>query len=56
MLLQFEKLFARRLYKFANAEKNLPQTQFGFRKGLGTADALLLFTHNLQASLNRRAE
>ena len=44
------------VYKFANAEKDLPQTQIGFRKGLGTADALLLLTRNLQASLDRRAE
>ena len=36
--------------------KFLPQTQFGFRKGLGTADALLLLTHDLQLSLGRRAE
>ena len=39
----FEKLIARKLYKFANAEEILPQTQFDFRKGL------VLLTHNLQA-------
>ena len=51
----FEKLIARRLYKYANSAKILPQTQFGFRHGLGTADALLLLTHDLQSSLDRRA-
>ena len=34
----------------------MPQTQFGFRMCLGTADALLLLTQDLQASLDRRTE
>ena len=34
----------------------MPQIQFGFRKGLVTADALLLLAHDLQASLDRRVE
>ena len=51
-----EKLIARRVYKFANAEKILPQTQFDFRKDLDLADAQLFLTHDLQASLDRRAE
>ena len=31
-------------------------TQFRFRKGLGTTDILLLLTHVLQSSLDKRAE
>ena len=49
-------MIARRLYKFANTKKILLQTQFGFKKGLDTADALLLLTHDLQASLDKHAE
>ena len=36
----YEKLFSQRLYKFVDSIKVLPNTQFGFRKGLGTIDAL----------------
>ena len=49
-------VIARMLYKFANAAKILPQTQFGFRKGFDTADVLILLTHYLQASLEKRVE
>ena len=52
----YERLISRRLYKFADANNLFPSTQFGFRKGLGTTDALLLLTHTLQSSLDRRAE
>ena len=52
----YEKLISRRLYKFADSINFLPATQFGFRKGLGTTDALLLLTHDLQSSLDKRAE
>ena len=52
----YEKLISRRLYKFVDSIKVLPNTQFGFRKGLGTTDALLLLTHDLQYSLDKRAE
>ena len=34
----------------------MPQTQFGYRKGLGTADVLLFLTYDLHALLDRRAE
>ena len=34
----------------------LPETQFGFRKGLGTADALLLLNHELQSALDTNCE
>ena len=31
-------------------------TQFDFRKGIGTTDALLLLTHDMQSYLDKRAE
>ena len=49
----FEKLITRNVQIL---KKILPQIQFGFRKGLGTADTLLLITHDLQASLGSRVE
>ena len=52
----YENLIFRRLYKFVDSIKVLPITQFGFRKGLGTTDALLLLTHDLQSSLDKGAE
>ena len=33
-----------------------PQTQFGFRRGLGTSDALLTLVHDLQSGLDTRSE
>ena len=48
----FERLLAKRLTRFININKLLPDKQFGFRKGLSTSDALLFITHNLQASLD----
>ena len=47
----FEKLLARRLYSYVESEKVLPNTQFGYRKGLGTVDALLTFSTDIQAAL-----
>ena len=32
----------------------LPTTQFAYRKGLGTCDALLCVSHTLQSALDRR--
>ena len=52
----YEKLISQWLYKFVDSIKVLPNTQFGFRKGFGTTDALLLLTHDLQSSLDKRAE
>ena len=52
----FEKLVAKRLSKFVDLNNFLPSTQFGFRKGLGTSDALLVLCHDLQHSLDNRAE
>ena len=34
----------------------LPTTQFAYRKGLGTCDALLCVSHTLQSALERRQE
>ena len=50
------KNFSQRLYKFVDSIKVLPNTQFGFRKGLSTTDALLLLIHDLQFSLDKGAE
>ena len=47
----FEKLLARRLNSFIETEGILPSTQFGYRKNLGTTDALLTFSHDIQAAL-----
>ena len=52
----YEKLIAKRLYKYVNSKNILPSTQFGFRKDLGTSDALLVLTQDLQRSLDTRAE
>ena len=52
----FERLIASRLHKFIETERILPKTQFGYRKGLGTVDALLTFTSDIQAALNDGAE
>ena len=52
----FERLLAKRLTRFLDSNKLLPQMQFGFRKGVGTSDALLFITHNLQASLDAGRE
>ena len=51
----FEKLVAKRLSKFVDLNNFLPSTQFGFRKGLGTSDALLVLCHDLQHSLDNLA-
>ena len=48
----FERLLARRLNRYIEAENILPKTQFGYRKGLGTVDALLTLNADVQAALN----
>ena len=52
----YEKLIVRRLSKFIDTKEILPPSQFGFRKGLGTADALLTLVHDLQTSLDCSSE
>ena len=48
----FERLLANRLNSYIESEGVLPQTQFGYRKGLGTVDALLTLTGDIQGALN----
>ena len=52
----FERLLAKRLENFVNSHDFLPSTQFGFRKGFGTCDALLTFTSDIQAALDSGSE
>ena len=52
----YERLIFERLYKYVDTNHLLPSTQFGFRKGLGTTDALLTFVHEVQSSLDSRSE
>ena len=52
----FERLLAKRLIQYCDSIGAIPDTQFGFRKGLGTCDALLTLTHDLQSSLDCRHE
>ena len=44
----YEKLVASRLGRFLETAEVLPNNQYGFRKGLGTTDALLHVSHILQ--------
>ncbi|KAK3894304.1 hypothetical protein Pcinc_001927 [Petrolisthes cinctipes] len=52
----FERLLARRLNSYCNNNDLIPISQFGFRKGLGTCDALLTLSHALQSSLDKGYE
>ena len=52
----YEKLVASRLGRFLENEGVLPNNQYGFRKGLGTTDALLHVSHVLQSALDRGNE
>ena len=44
----FERLVSVRLGRFMEGRGVLPTTQFAYRKGLGTCDALLCVAHTLQ--------
>ena len=48
----YERLLARRLNAYAEKNKLFPNLQFGFRKGLGTCDALLTISHDAQRALD----
>ena len=48
----FERLLDKRLNNFAEKKDLFPQLRFGFRKGLGTCDALLAFTKFVQKALD----
>ena len=50
----FERLLAKRLSIYL--KPFLPETQFGFRKGLGANDALLLLVHEMQSALDKNCE
>ena len=52
----FERLVAVRLGRFVEHCGVLPTTQFAYRKGLGTCDALLCVSHTLQSALESRQE
>ena len=41
-----------RLRRFMEGSGVLPTTQFAYRKGLGTCDALLCVSHTLQSALD----
>ena len=48
----FERLLAKRLTHHCNKFRLIPDIQFAYCKGLGTCDALLTLTHDLQSSLD----
>ena len=52
----FERLVSVRLGLFLEGRGVLPTTQFAFRKGLGTYDALLCAAHTLQNALEMGQE
>ena len=47
----FERLVSVRLGRFMEWSGILPTTEFAYRKGLGTCDALLCVSHTLQSAL-----
>ena len=47
----FERLVSVRLRRFIESSCVLPTTQFAYRKGLGTCDALLCLFYTLQSAL-----
>ena len=52
----FEHLVSVRLGRFMERSGVLPTTQFAYRKGLGTCDALLCVSHTLQSALTSGQE
>ena len=52
----FERLVSVRLGRFVERSGVLPTTQFAYRKGPGTSDALLWASHTLQSALESRQE
>ena len=48
----FERLLSKRISRFVESNHQLPDLQFGFRKGRGTCDALLTISSNLQRALD----
>ena len=52
----FERLVSVRLGRFMERSGVLPTTQFDYRKGLGTCDALPFVSHTLQSALKNGQE
>ena len=52
----FELLVSVRLGRFMECSGVLPTTQFAYRKGLGSCDALLCVSHTLQSALESGQE
>ena len=52
----FERLVSVRLGRFMELSGVLPDSQFAYRKGLGTCDALLCVSHTLQSALESGQE
>ena len=52
----FERLLSVRLRRFMELSGVLPTTQFAYRKGLGTYDALFCVSHTLQSALESGQE
>ena len=52
----FERLVSVRLGRFMERSGVVPTTQFAYRKGLGTCDALLCVSHTLQSALESGQE
>ena len=52
----YERLMASWLRRFYESRAILPPTQYGFREGLGTCDAMLHVAHVFQAALDSGAE
>ena len=48
----YERMIASRLGKYLEINGLLPSSQYGFRKGLGTCDALLHVSHIIQQALD----
>ena len=48
----FERLLAKRLYAYAESNNLFPNLEFGFRKGLGTCEALLTISNTVQKALD----
>ena len=52
----FERLVSVRFGRFMERSGVLPTTQFAYRKGMGTCDALLWVSHALQSALESGQE
>ena len=52
----FEKIVSGKLSHFLERNSMLLLSQFSYRRGLGTCDALLTLSHTLQVALDRGME